>query len=207
MVQLFLADKPEFQSTLPARGATRTIKKSCKNIWISIHAPRTGSDQIFIVRIHHMSISIHAPRTGSDNQPHLTWFFAFISIHAPRTGSDLNFANAILNRVISIHAPRTGSDEPALALRKLQCNFNPRSPHGERRGRCRYHSFRHTHFNPRSPHGERRKLHLRHALILAISIHAPRTGSDGNSLLRRSSFRYFNPRSPHGERRVCRKAP
>ena len=89
MVQLFLADKPEFQSTLPARGATRTIKKSCKNIWISIHAPRTGSDAVkvrkslqffyFNPRSPHgerlaarpllvptMPISIHAPRTGSD---------------------------------------------------------------------------------------------------------------------------------------------
>ena len=66
MVQLFLADKPEFQSTLPARGATRTIKKSCKNIWISIHAPRTGSDHAFRSLCARPCISIHAPRTGSD---------------------------------------------------------------------------------------------------------------------------------------------
>ena len=33
-----------------------------------------------------------------------------------------------------------------------------------------------------------------------ISIHAPRVGRDGNSLLRRSSFRYFNPRAPCGAR-------
>ena len=33
-------------------------------------------------------------------------------------------------------------------------------------------------FNPRSPHGERRKYNERHAIDFTISIHAPRTGSD-----------------------------
>ena len=55
-------------------------------------------------------------------------------------------------------------------------------------------------FNPRSPHGERRKETPNYVLTLAISIHAPRTGSDriaaGKWLLPLN----FNPRSPHGER-------
>ena len=79
-------------------------------------------------------------------------------------------------------------------------------------------------FNPRSPYGERpmalnclmypslfqSTLPVRGAtpalipgvLVLQISIHAPRTGSDA-SLLRfcRSSW-HFNPRSPYGERRA-----
>ena len=55
---------------------------------------------------------------------------------------------------ISIHAPRTGSDSsPALSLAKYS-NFNPRSPHGERR-LWRKHRYSPGHFNPRSPHGER----------------------------------------------------
>ena len=33
---------------------------------------------------------------------------------------------------ISIHAPRTGSDSPAPCAGDSRCNFNPRSPHGER---------------------------------------------------------------------------
>ena len=33
---------------------------------ISIHAPRTGSDQLFLQPPMHQRISIHAPRTGSD---------------------------------------------------------------------------------------------------------------------------------------------
>ena len=34
-----------------------------------------------------------------------------------------------------------------------------------------------------------------------ISIHAPRTGSDGKRLWSNRDFEHFNPRSPHGERR------
>ena len=34
-----------------------------------------------------------------------------------------------------------------------------------------------------------------------ISIHAPRTGSDGHPRPQRQTVRHFNPRSPHGERR------
>ena len=56
-----------FQSTLPARGATQAG-----------HTPGTGG--------HH--ISIHAPRTGSDDVPFSWAVNCPISIHAPRTGSD-----------------------------------------------------------------------------------------------------------------------
>ena len=57
-------------------------------------------------------------------------------------------------------------------------NFNPRSPHGERpmsdgKGRKKDQNF-----NPRSPHGERPDLCAGDGLLLHISIHAPRTGSD-----------------------------
>ena len=57
--------------------------------------------------------------------------------------------------LISIHAPRTGSDNCTSWGCYLQRNFNPRSPHGERRWQ-----------------GQNR------VLTLDISIHAPRTGSD-----------------------------
>ena len=36
--------------------------------------------------------------------------------------------------------------------------------------------------------------------LIAISIHAPRMGSDGSIVHSCSLGRYFNPRSPHGER-------
>ena len=107
-------------------------------------------------------------------------------------------------------------------MQEADFNFNPRSPHGERRGKAR-RDHRGGNFNPRSPHGERRRLHHGrrwhdHISIHAprtgsdtggdpffydswdISIHAPRTGSDDLYPRRRHDRRYFNPRSPHGER-------
>ena len=56
---------------------------------------------------------------------------------------------------ISIHAPREGSDSAALVLYKLDKNFYPRSPRGER---------------PQTGRRQRQTYH--------ISIHAPREGSD-----------------------------
>ena len=101
-----------FQSTLPARGATvrRDVPPPC--VAISIHAPRTGSDtNDFVTFLCVYNISIHAPRTGSDNQAGFPGRKEGISIHAPRTGSDSR-----------------RSREP-----EGYQNFNPRSPHGERR--------------------------------------------------------------------------
>ena len=56
-----------FQSTLPARGATTTAASTASSALISIHAPRTGSDDKASInsRLSDL-ISIHAPRTGSD---------------------------------------------------------------------------------------------------------------------------------------------
>ena len=100
---------------------------------ISIHAPRTGSDNDLLrVRIY-TTISIHAPRTGSDcregvpNKAPRQFQSTLpargatdgraaprrninISIHAPRTGSDVMLLSVLQAPAISIHAPRTGSD-------------------------------------------------------------------------------------------------
>ena len=55
-----------------------------------------------------------------------------ISIHAPRTGSDADISEMQRGDIISIHAPRTGSDGRKVVKHPGICNFNPRSPHGER---------------------------------------------------------------------------
>ena len=172
----------QFQSTLPARGATTPLVPGITYSCISIHAPRTGSDShrvlhaahclvfqstlpargatIFLMQhvIGDCEISIHAPRTGSDLTSAILRLIAAISIHAPRTGSDMcrgwSFKKLLS---ISIHAPRTGSDSPPRQSYRRWCNFNPRSPHGERLS-----------------------LLLSTCLFYSISIHAPRTGSDRN---------------------------
>ena len=168
-----------FQSTLPARGATSRLRNLLSKLNISIHAPRTGSD------LQHCPSRIDSP----------------ISIHAPRTGSD-GFARVLFRSPcqISIHAPRTGSDKHRLFVKSGHGDFNPRSPHGERQYRAitikLIHKFQstlpargatrivwrifdlRTNFNPRSPHGERQGRRHYSPPALAISIHAPRTGSD-----------------------------
>ena len=103
-------------------------------------------------------------------------------------------------RDISIHAPRTGSDAAVLSECRLPRNFNPRSPHGERRATCGASCFALSNFNPRSPHGER-PVRVGHLFRRdAISIHAPRTGSDFLPFSTPAIKDNFNPRSPHGER-------
>ena len=58
-----------FQSTLPVRGATLPFNRVRRNRYISIHAPREGSDEIITTIVSAIPISIHAPREGSDCKP------------------------------------------------------------------------------------------------------------------------------------------
>ena len=189
-------------------------------------------------------ISIHAPLTGSDNLYQAVVTAYGISIHAPLTGSDTDDLVPNPAEAISIHAPLTGSDRflsfPFIRL----ADFNPRSPYGER---LRISVLPHTvcYFNPRSPYGERllsdgvpeeaikfqSTLPLRGATFSciftppsmrefqstlplrgatralpstfarhSISIHAPLTGSDSCRYRGCCKRTDFNPRSPYGER-------
>ena len=122
-----------FQPTLPVWGATGGEFKKIKQILISTHAPRVGSDLVLLEQLRTIDISIHAPRVGSDFGRCLVVVFTNISIHAPHVGSDGyartdNFRSQHfnprspcgerrvedfrkeINRHISIHAPRVGSD-------------------------------------------------------------------------------------------------
>ena len=240
-----------FQSTLPARGATAD-GYDCRRIaddfnprsphgerppasgrdrrcsGISIHAPRTGSDEKLFAHQIATVISIHAPRTGSDGRrPRDRAPLTRISIHAPRTGSDdiadititiwglfqstLPARGATLFRalrrahiVISIHAPRTGSDVFADCNIRRVTHFNPRSPHGERHVSDFSEYLNAGHFNPRSPHGERRVFITSNERIKNFNPRSPHGERPVRSAARRPECGYFNPRSPHGERRTSR---
>ena len=61
--------------------------------------------------------------------------------------------------------------------RSVRSYFNPRSPQGERLSTAICPPYA-VHFNPRSPHGERHGVSLKRCTNRAISIHAPRMGSD-----------------------------
>ena len=124
-----------FQSTLPARGATRVVCRECAVLrGISIHAPRTGSD----------ASARRAPGNSCAFQSTL-----------PARGATGQMLRQWRRIVISIHAPRTGSDLPLATTKPIRRNFNPRSPHGERR-MSPVGATESKYFNPRSPHGERR---------------------------------------------------
>ena len=193
--------KAIFQSTLPARGATQCPKgRKCK-MSISIHAPRTGSDDDTAqsgARARHFNPrSPHGERRDgtalpcrqahfNPRSPHgerlirVVLLFKFVQNFNPRSphGERLDsWERAKKVPRISIHAPRTGSDKSAGSSTSWHSHFNPRSPHGERL--CEAHrQYAALYFNPRSPHGERPKAERRMRQERKISIHAPRTGSD-----------------------------
>ena len=55
-----------FQSTPPARGATKFPACLINYVKISIHAPREGGDGWITGNVSGLGISIHAPREGGD---------------------------------------------------------------------------------------------------------------------------------------------
>ena len=188
-----------FQSTLPARGATLTFMDSkATNIFQSTLPARGATANNGLLRFGYR-ISIHAPRTGSDQRGWRISPAQPISIHAPRTGSDPK--TGLARTICGDFNPRSphGERQGGFSVRTRPCHFNPRSPHGERRSPSAPDQSS-CHFNPRSPHGERHKLqvaftntHIFQSTLpargatfgrheedrrAAISIHAPRTGSD-----------------------------
>ena len=193
-----------FQSTLPARGAT------------CLHSSRFLFPEDFNPRSPHGERPDDAAIILSDTP---------ISIHAPRTGSDTYKCPDCGATVISIHAPRTGSDTASTAGTRTAKRFQSTLPARGATSRLRRNARSMRNFNPRSPHGERRfsvsivavlvefqstlpargatdiaetscviqllfqsTLPARGATITSfiasffgnISIHAPRTGSDKN---------------------------
>ena len=195
-----MAFSQEFQSTLPARGATREILVISISMPFQSTLPARGATLRRVAGHRIVSISIHAPRTGSDTSTHTTpnclGNFNPRSPHGERLGINhqqlgaCRFQSTLPARgatavngkkyatgEISIHAPRTGSD-----LQGLRTVFARRtiSIHAPRTGSDRESEKgfgKATNFNPRSPHGER-----------------PSSDSVGALTVN------FNPRSPHGER-------
>ena len=90
-----------------------------------------------------------------------------------------------------------GSDEKKIL--RISCSklyFNPRSPHGERPAVPLAPSSMLTYFNPRSPHGERLLSFSTSLGTFAISIHAPRMGSDDSLSSLSSRFSLFQSTLP-----------
>jgi len=100
-----------------------------------------------------------------------------ISIHAPRGGSDCVAYCILFIHNISIHAPRGGSDFSMPFSMTFPGYFNPRSPWGERLAQLEEQRLCKS-FQSTLPVGGATIFKRVNALVRAISIHAPRGGSD-----------------------------
>ena len=148
-----------FQSTLPVWGATACIACTFHNRAISIHAPRVGSDAA--AREKPRKAAYFNPRSPCGERRRLAastetpcLFQSTLPVWGATSGGydEKHPANRI-----SIHAPRVGSDKHYRLYAARQCDFNPRSPCGERPS-TRPWPPRPGYFNPRSPCGERHNL-------------------------------------------------
>ena len=101
-----------------------------------------------------------------------------ISIHAPLTGSDASEPNGVGTSNISIHAPLTGSDTIGCTLCQHFFIFQSTLPSQGATCASRICKNISCDFNPRSPHRERRTGRASMPTVHGISIHAPLTGSD-----------------------------
>ena len=111
-----------------------------------------------------------------------------ISIHAPRVGSDSGRSPGRCWRLISIHAPRVGSDHRIRRRDNPLRYFNPRSPCGERPWEQSKEYFEKL-FQSTLPVWGATILLASSLPGNAISIHAPRVGSD-NPCCTRKSWNY-----------------
>ena len=140
----------------PQRNAT-VADDAFSLLFISIHAPREGSDQRLKVRL-------KATKNFNPRSP-----------RGERPPNDIIYS---LNLCISIHAPREGSDQRLKVRLKATKNFNPRSPRGERPPNDIIYSLNLC----ISIHAPREGSDVRGGDKgdegRRISIHAPREGSD-----------------------------
>ena len=201
-------DRPrKFQSTLPARGATRDGDGGDLMEVISIHAPRTGSDegvnQLTIREVFQSTLPARGatlaitmrtfracyfnPRSphGERRAYHTTCdrvadHFNPRSPHGERRQARREEAR---RRKISIHAPRTGSDADAALRMAAAMQFQSTLPaRGATTSRMRkncYFLFQSTLPARGATFPPCSRRHIR-----CISIHAPRTGSDNTHALR-----------------------
>ena len=170
-----------FQSTHPARGATR-CSRGCLDTRSNFN-PRTprGVRPLFVSAFDQYDYDFN-PRTPRGVRPHHIidlYLCAFISIHAPREGCD-----AFL--------PRSG--RPA-------DHFNPRTPRGVRREVLDNGVVVHGNSNPRTPRGVRPRRKGLHWITDRFQSTHPARGATAGSWPTTSPNANFNPRTPRGVRR------
>ena len=129
-------------------------------------------------------ISIHAPRTGSDEFDPTFYRYKLISIHAPRTGSDERGGSVLVSpKTFQSTLPARGATPHKPGGRAATTHFNPRSPHGERLPVAAHQRVALL-ISIHAPRTGSDLVALQDGDAGGISIHAPRTGSDDTDDLR-----------------------
>ena len=167
----------QFQSTLPARGATSSITVHLKPSRFQSTLPARGATENLLHTVRDYIISIHAPRTGSDRE-------------SPAHGAGLHYFNPR-----SPHGERHAPHQ----RRPSAFDFNPRSPHGERRRVAAARTAAHIFQSTLPARGATSAICFLPAGNLFQSTLPARGATRGTAAVRRRLI-YFNPRSPHGER-------
>ena len=138
----------------PQRNAT-VADDAFSLLFISIHAPREGSDRGALSS--RERVENFNPRSPRGERPDNLFLLPRLSLFQstlPARGATLAGKPFAYYELISIHAPREGSDLLREGRTNKERNFNPRSPRGER-PRWSRKTAGSSHFNPRSPRGER----------------------------------------------------
>ena len=148
-----------FQSALPLRGATQPSGTRASLSVISIRAPLAGSDLQRRYGSRPGGISIRAPLAGSDTDKIASWnnsslFQSALPLRGATNDANGNIAPDKFQSALPLRGatvltvkplpfklfqsalPLRGATGSRRCSRSRRCNFNPRSPCGERR--CRW---------------------------------------------------------------------
>ena len=173
-----------FQSTHPARGATRSgFLTPTVDQFQSTHPARGATIAAISSGLSTSFQSTHPARGATVRRPPFCFHFD-----------------------ISIHAPREGCDSLPSAPATTSTYFNPRTPRGVRRQRVCTISMGNRNFNPRTPRGVRLIRHVDLLHDFEISIHAPREGCDSLLVCTRSACVPFQSTHPARGATGCRRA-
>ena len=122
-----------FQSTLPARGATTPQEVTLTSKTFQSTLPARGATADKRCNQLRKRFQSTLPARGATVSAVYNFLYEKFQSTLPARGATIPTEEMTDPDGISIHAPRTGSDahggKPASARR----DFNPRSPHGERR--------------------------------------------------------------------------
>ena len=167
-----------FQSTLPVWGATHWFHWFAIASDISIHAPRVGSDDTIPQCTDITLISIHAPRVGSDGAVKV-WGYAVskfqstLPVWGATCGSGWTYTAYQFQSTLPVWGA-TGREKAVFPWLRY---FNPRSPCGERPSTLPAQTGKRR-FQSTLPVWGATGAGIDYRKFVAISIHAPRVGSD-----------------------------